>query len=115
MLLKALLMRLCHKRGRKPQVDFALKNRGVDGLFKDYIESKWIAGKRSFTQEVFDDLVRLEMIEREDPRGGLWLSLIEHVSGVANTFRCNLEKLTPPQNWHGYYAVSAHRKHFRAK
>lgn len=46
--------------GASKAVDFAVFRSGGTGQMSDAIEAKWITSSRSYTQEVFDDILRLE-------------------------------------------------------
>jgi len=51
-------------RGRRKSADFCVKRVGGTQVWRVLIESKWVNGKRSYIQELFDDLLRLEIVRR---------------------------------------------------
>ena len=56
---------LVPRRGRPRSVDFCLKRSGGARVWTEILEAKWITARRDFTQEIFDDIVRLEVVQRE--------------------------------------------------
>jgi hypothetical protein len=51
-------------RGRPRSVDFCRKRHGGAEVWTEILEAKWITEKRDSPQEIFDDLMRLEAVER---------------------------------------------------
>ncbi|MDX2024305.1 MAG: hypothetical protein SF187_28950 [Deltaproteobacteria bacterium] len=51
-------------KGRPRSVDFCLRRAGGGRVWTSIVESKWANGKRDLSQEVFDDLLRLEHVRR---------------------------------------------------
>jgi hypothetical protein len=53
-------------RGRRRSADFCLKRMGGAQAWTDLLEAKWVNGKRDLAQEIFDDLLRLEIVRRPE-------------------------------------------------
>lgn len=51
-------------RGRPRSVDFCLQRVGGANVWTKIVESKWVNGRRDLSQEIFDDLLRLEVVRR---------------------------------------------------
>lgn len=52
------------QKGRPKAADFCLKRVGGKRPWRAILESKWLSDKRDFSQEIFDDLLRLELVRR---------------------------------------------------
>lgn len=55
-------------KGRPTSADFCLRRAGGAKAWTDLFETKWINDRRSFKQEIFDDILRLEAV-RSDEKG----------------------------------------------
>lgn len=53
-------------RGRRRSVDFCLRRIGGSRAWTNVVESKWVNGRRDVVQEIFDDLLRLEVVRRPE-------------------------------------------------
>lgn len=59
------------KRTNPPALDFAIKR--PDGSFSLAMETKWINDKRTVTQEIANDLLRLELVHTPNHQIDRWL------------------------------------------
>ena len=51
-------------KGRPRSVDFCVRRAGGEQPWLSILEAKWISKNRDFSQEIFDDLLRLEIVRR---------------------------------------------------
>lgn len=56
------------------RADFGIKNQ--NNTLRDIIETKFVTAKRNFTQEIFDDLIRLENASTVIVGGSAWLLMV---------------------------------------
>lgn len=53
-------------KGRPKAMDFCLRRRGGKRPWWAILESKWITNRRDFNLEIFGDLLRLELVRRQE-------------------------------------------------
>lgn len=53
-------------RGRRRSIDFCLHRPSGNLAWTTILECKWANGKRDLSQEIFDDLLRLEIVRKSD-------------------------------------------------
>ncbi len=108
-------------RGRRRSADFCLKRKGGQVVWTAIAEAKFLKGSRDYSQEIFDDLVRLESVRRAQKesfqrlfivagkRTSIQSGVFERQVNVGNGPRCKLFKDVLPDSVGTCINVDVHR------